>query len=168
MRKKLVSKTYLRDVDKYNLKMWVDNNDCYIVAKRIINIKEPFTVSDGRCLIDNGYYIVEVLPKKENYSMRVFFNDKKERLDYYFDITKENGMDEVSNIPYYDDLYLDVTVRDNNIKILDDDELKEALDKMKITKEDYNMAIETKDKLIESIKNKSNKYMNMNLEMYLE
>ena len=168
MRKKLISKTYLRDVNKYELKIWADNNKCYIVAKKIIEIKEPFIVSDGRCLIDKGYYIIEVIPIKENYTMRVFFNDKKERLEYYFDITKENGMDETSNIPYYDDLYLDVTVGGESIYILDEDELKEALDKMKITKEDYNMAIATKDKLIESIKNKSNQYMNMKLEMYLE
>ena len=58
MRKKYITKTYLRDVNKYELKMWIDNTDCYIVAKKIIDISEPFIVTDGRCLIDNGYYII--------------------------------------------------------------------------------------------------------------
>lgn len=167
LRKKIISKTYLKDVNKYNLKICFDNNDYYIVSKKIIDISEPFILPDGRCLINNGYYIIELLPIKENYAMRVFFNDKKERLEYYFDITKENGMDELSNIPYYDDLYLDVTVRDNNIKILDEDELIDALNNKAITKEEYNLAIETKDKLIESIKSKSNRYMKIDLEQYL-
>lgn len=93
------------------------------------------------CLIDNNYYIVEVLPKNENYAMRVYFNEKKERLEYYFDISLKNGLDE--------------------------EELQEALNMGKISKAEYNIANETRDKLIQSIKNKNNKYMNLDLERYL-
>ena len=103
MRKKLISKTYLRDVNRYKLEIYYDNDDYYLSVKKIISIKEPFILSNGLCIINNGYYIVEVLPKKENYTMRVYFNEKKERLEYYFDISLKNDLDEESRIPYYDD-----------------------------------------------------------------
>ena len=110
MRKKLISKTYLRDVDKYKLVIYYDNEDYYLSVKKIISIKEPFIVENGLCLINNGYYIIEVLPKEANYTMRVYFNEEKERLEYYFDISSHNGLDEESRIPYYDDLYTDITI----------------------------------------------------------
>lgn len=167
MRKKLISKTYLRDVDSYKLEIYYDNEDYYLSVKKINSIKEPFIVPNGLCLINNGYYIVEVLPKKENYTMRVFFNENRERLEYYFDISLKNGLDEESKIPYYDDLYTDITVKKDKIEVLDEDELKEALEEQRISRDEYDLANKTRDKLLQSIKNKDNKYMNLNLENYL-
>lgn len=167
MREKLISKTYLRDVNRYKLEIYYDKEDYYLSIKKILNIKKPFILENGLCLIDNNYYIVEVLPKNENYAMRVYFNEKKERLEYYFDISLKNGLDEETRIPYYDDLYTDITVVQKNIEVLDEEELEEALNMGKISKAEYNIANETRDKLIQSIKNKNNKYMNLNLERYL-
>lgn len=167
MREKLISKTYLRDVNRYKLEIYYDKEDYYLSIKKILNIEKPFILENGLCLIDNNYYIVEVLPKNENYAMRVYFNEKKERLEYYFDISLENGLDEETRIPYYDDLYTDITVVQKNIEVLDEEELEEALNMGKISKAEYNIANETRDKLIQSIKNKNNKYMNLNLERYL-
>ena len=104
MREKLITKTYLRDVNKYKLEIYYDKEDYYLSIKKILNIEKPFILENGLCLIDNNYYIVEVLPKNENYAMRVYFNEKKERLEYYFDISLKNGLDEETRIPYYDDL----------------------------------------------------------------
>ena len=167
MREKLISKTYLRDVNRYKLEIYYDKEDYYLSIKKILNIEKPFILENGLCLIDNNYYIVEVLPKNENYAMRVYFNEKKERLEYYFDISLKNGLDEETRIPYYDDLYTDITVVQKNIEVLDEEELEEALNMGKISKAEYNIANETRDKLIQSIKNKNNKYMNLNLESYL-
>lgn len=167
MREKLISKTYLRDVNKYKLEIYYDKEDYYLSIKKILNIEKPFILENGLCLIDNNYYIVEVLPKNENYAMRVYFNEKKERLEYYFDISLKNGLDEETRIPYYDDLYTDITVVQENIEVLDEEELEEALNMGKISKAEYNLANETRDKLLQSIKNKNNKYMNLNLERYL-
>jgi len=167
MREKLISKTYLRDVNKYKLEIYYDKEDYYLSIKKILNIKKPFILENGLCLIDNNYYIVEVLPKNENYAMRVYFNEKKERLEYYFDISLKNGLDEETRIPYYDDLYTDITVVQENIEVLDEEELQEALNMGKISKAEYNIANETRDKLLQSIKNKNNKYMNLDLERYL-
>lgn len=167
MREKLISKTYLRDVNKYKLEIYYDKEDYYLSIKKILNIEKPFILENGLCLIDNNYYIVEVLPKNENYAMRVYFNEKKERLEYYFDISLKNGLDEETRIPYYDDLYTDITVVQENIEVLDEEELQEALNMGKISKAEYNIANETRDKLLQSIKNKNNKYMNLDLERYL-
>lgn len=168
MREKLISKTYLRDVNKYKLEIYYDNEDYYLSVKKILSIEKPFILENGLCIINNNYYIVEVLPKHENYAMRVYFNEKRERLEYYFDISLKNGLDEKSKIPYYDDLYIDVTVTRENIKVLDEDELQEAFSMGKINKLQYDLANKTKDNLLQSINNKNNKYMNLDLERYLK
>ncbi len=168
VRKKLISKTYLRKVNKYELYIYYDNEDYYISVKKIIKIEKPFILDDGLCLIDNGYYIVEVIPKNENYSMRVFVNREKEILEYYFDISLKNGIDEETNIPYYIDLYLDITInKKGKIKVLDEDELKESLDKNEITREEFDLANKTKEILLENIKNRNNKYMNLDIKQYI-
>lgn len=167
MKRKLISKTYLKDVTKYNLNIHYHEDNYYLSVKKIIEIREPFIPSTGKCLINNGYYIVEVIPKNENYAMRVFFNEKKERLEYYFDITLENGLDEETKIPYYDDLYLDVIMDNEKMEVLDADELEEALNDGIISKDDFDLANKTKDLLIESIRNKTNQYVKLDLENYL-
>lgn len=167
MRKKLISKTYLRGVNKYELKIYFNLEDCYISVKKIIDIKEPFILSNGLCIIDNNYYIMEVIPKNENYAMRVFFNNKKEILEYYFDVSLENGVDKEAGIPYYDDLFIDVTKIKDKVEVLDEDELKEALDNNEISITDFELANKIRDILLEQINNGNNRYMNMNLEQYL-
>lgn len=168
MRRRLISKTYLKGVNEYDLKIYFNLEDCYISVKKILDIDNPFIIN-GLCIIDNNYYIMEVIPKNENYSMSLFFNDKRKRLEYYFDISLENGIDEESKIPYYDDLYLDVVININEkkVKVLDEDELQEALHNNEISINDFELANKTKDLLLDEIKNKSNPYINMDLEKYL-
>ena len=132
MRKKLISKTYLRGVNKYKLEIYYDKEDYYLSVKKILDIEKPFILENGLCLIDNNYYIVEVLPKYENYAMRIFFDENKQRIEYYFDISLKNGLDEKTKIPYYDDLYIDIAFNKRNIKVLDEEELKEAFNGGKI------------------------------------
>lgn len=100
--------------------------------------------------------------------MRVYFNEKKERLEYYFDISLKNGLDRECKIPYYEDLFIDIVVRNNEIEVLDEDELQEALVIKEISKDEFILANKTKDLLIDSIKKKNNKYMKLNLENYLK
>lgn len=167
MRKRMSSQKYLRDVNKYILKIFISEKDYYVAVKEIIEVDAPFILSNGLRVIDNGYYIVEVLPKNENYAMRVFLNEKKEILEYYFDISNGNGLDENTKIPYYDDLFLDVTVTNDEIELADEEELEAALLGGNITKEIYNLAKITADNLIKEIQNGKNIYFNMNLSEYL-
>ena len=79
---------------------------------------------------------------------------------------KRSGI--INGIPYIDDLYLDLVIRANgNQRVLDEDELLEALNRKEISEDEYNLANKTKESLLESIINKNNKYMDLDLEEYL-
>lgn len=168
MKTKYPSKIFLDVAKDYELDIYSDNEDYYLIVKKFKKVIEPFITLKGNCLIDDGYYILEIIPKNEKYTIRIFVNNKKEILEYYFDITYKNGLDEETNILYYVDLYLDITVKNNKIEILDEDELQEALDNKEITKEQFDLANKTKDELIKTIKNKTNKFMNLDINKYLK
>ena len=170
MKRKFISSTYLRDVDKYQIKIYLDNDDYYLSVKKLIDVRKKFIILDYLCVMDNDYYVVEVVPKNENYALRIFFDNLKNPLEYYFDITKNNGLYENTNIPFYDDLYLDITILHSNglIRILDEDELLEAFSIGDINSDELDMVYNIKDKLLMEIKNNNNKYMNIDFKKYLD
>lgn len=161
MRKKLTSKMYMRGVVDWDILVSKreDENFCVLI-KKINKIERPFIIKD-RALIDNGYYIMEFTPLDQFYNVRVFLNQNLNVIGYYFDISRGNGIED--NIPYYDDLYLDVIYSpDNNaIRVEDEDELLDALNNKTISVEEYNLANETCAKLIEEIKANKNKFINI-------
>jgi predicted RNA-binding protein associated with RNAse of E/G family len=91
------------------------------------------------------------LPDNEKWCVSAVYNTSNEIVEWYFDMTKENSIDE-QGIPYYDDLYLDIAISpDFRIVILDEDELREALELKEITQSDYDMAHHTCSKIIKDI-----------------
>lgn len=170
MKRKIISSTYLREALKYQFKLYLDIDDFYLSVKKLIEVSEKFIIKNDIVVMDNGYYIVEVVPKHESYAMRIFFDKDKNPLEYYFDICKNNGLLEDIKIPFYDDLYLDVTYLccNKSINVLDEDELLEGFVNKDITYEELIMIYNIKDKLINEIKNKTNKYMNIDFKKYLE
>ena len=168
MKTKVISKTYMRDIEKYIFKMFLDEDDYYICVKKIIKAREKFIISNGLCVMDDNYYVFEVIPKNENYAMRLFLDNDMNELEYYFDICKNNRLDDTFNIPCYEDLYLDITYLDGNIKILDEDELIDAYNNGDITKEDFELVYRVKDEILPGIMNKTNKLMNLNYKKYIE
>ena len=167
MRKKLLSKTYLRDALKYEIKFFVGGEKCNIAVKKLIKLKEPFVISSGKTLMDDGYYIIEVVPHDENYGMRVYLDDKKNILQFYFDISLGNGVDEETKNPYYDDLFTDVTFTDGKVAVLDEDELLDALNSGRISKDDFDLANRATEKLLAEIEAGTNEYMKMDFESLL-
>ena len=168
MKRKIISNTYLRDVDKYQIKLFLDEDDYYVSVKKLIAVKEKFIIKNNLCVMDNGYYIFEVVPKSENYAMRLFLDDQKRPLEYYFDITKNNRLDEIIKVPCFDDLYLDITYLNNEINILDEDELINAYNTGDITKQDYELVYKVKEKLLNELNSKTNSAMNIDYMKYLE
>ena len=119
------------DVSYYNFK----NADIKIVT------------SNGKVIIDNNYKLLGFYDYNSKVKLSAFYDNNNEIIEWYFDIAKEIGKEK--NVPYEDDLYLDVVVRpDGVIKLLDENELKHALDKYEITNEEYKMAYEEANKLI--------------------
>jgi len=162
----MISKTYLREALKYQIKIFLDEEDYYVSVKKLIDVSDKWIIRDDICVIDKGYYIFEVVPKNENYAMRLFLNEKKEPLEYYFDICKNNGL--IDGIPFYDDLYLDITYLNGEINIWDEEELLEAYKENDITDEDYELVYKIKDKLLIEIRNKTNKYLHLDYMKYLD
>ncbi len=167
MKTKIISNTYLRDVDKYQIKLYLDEDNYYISVKRLVHVNEKFIINDGLCVMDDRYYIFEVIPKRDNYAMRLFLNSNKEPLEYYFDICKNNRVDCLTKVPCYDDLYLDITYLDGNIKVLDEDELVYAYENGDISQDDYELVYQMKDRLLYEINNKTNSAMDIDYMQYL-
>lgn len=169
MKRKVISKTYLRDVEKYEFRLEYDKTrDFYICEKNILSIEKPFVTKKGKTIMDNGYTILEITPRDENYNLRVYFNRQKDIEEMYFDITKENGIDECSQMPCYLDLYLDVIIEDGECELKDEDELKDALNNGIITQDDFNLAYRSANKLIKEIHEKTNKFINLDLKSLLK
>ena len=166
MKRKVMTKTYLRDVPKHQIAIYLDEDDYYISVKKLIKVDKKFILSNGLVVMDDNYYVFEVVPKNKNYAMRLFLDDKKKPLEYYFDICKNNGLSD-DLVPFYDDLYLDITYLDGEINILDEDELDEALKIHDITNEDYELVMNVRDILLEEIKNGTNELMKIDYNKYL-
>jgi len=166
MKKKYISETFLRDVQEYELKMF-KKKDCFLCIKQIKTIEKPFYLKDGLCLIDNNYYIIEILYPSKHYTTRIFLNNKKEEILYYYDIIDKVKMDNQLMIPYYEDLYLDIVVKDDNIYVLDEKEFENAFDNKCITENQYILAKNTVDSLILDIRKNKN-IINLNIKELLK
>ena len=64
-------------------------------------------------------------------------------------------------------MYLDIIITGNEIEVLDEDELDVAVENKLIDKETYDMAINVKTRLLDEIKNNSNKYLNLPIKRFL-
>jgi len=108
------------------------------------------------CLGDDGFKWLTFLPDNANWCMTVMHNQHDEILEWYFDITRENGIDEQGN-PYQDDLFLDVVLfPPDKIFILDEDELQDALNRGEVTADEYRMAYDVCEKLIDEFISEEN------------
>ena len=169
MKKKIITNTYLKEAEQYTIKLFLNEDDYYISVKKLIHLSEKFIIRDNIVAMDDGYYIMEIIPKKGNYALRLFIDNNKKIVEYYFDIIKESGIDKEYKVPYFIDLYLDITVLyTGKVDILDEDELLEAYDKKDITKKEYEMVLKTKEKLLKEIKNNSNQLMKIDYLKYLK
>lgn len=128
----------------------------------IHQVKEPLTtVINGEevLIVDDGYYWMQHFPLMSNYCVTTMFNNKKEIIQWYFDISKQNGISD-QGIPFWDDLYLDVIVLPNGKYLIKDiDELEDALNTNVIEQADYLLAKNTMKDLIKNLHSMSLSFM---------
>lgn len=121
----------------------------YVCLVKIKNVEKPWLISnDGFnvCILDENYEWLEIYPDNEKYAITVMYDDKQNLIEWYFDMIKSRGIE--NGIPYIDDLYLDLVIGPKGEKVvLDEDELKNALDRNEITLEEFEMAYMTLRKL---------------------
>ena len=155
-------KQSLKSVDDIDFK-----GDIYL--NHFIEISKPFILDKGLCIQDIEYKWLEFYDYSSKERLTAIYDDKNEIVEWYFDIAKEIGKE--NGIPYEDDMYLDVVLTPKgDLILLDEDELKEALDNKYITKEDFDQAYETANRIISNNKGKhkelksfTDKYLNMML-----
>ena len=145
--------TWLEDYT-YHYEYIQDEWSGYLSVVEVGKVKHPLKVHYGDvevCLCDDGYKGIIFLPDNEYWCVSAVYNEKGEIVEWYFDMTKENGVDE-KGLPYFEDLYLDIAIApDFTVRILDEDELQEALEKNVITQKDYDLAYKTCHYLLENI-----------------
>jgi len=135
----------------------------------IEKVKEPLIAymnGNDVCLADEGYIWLQHVPSNSNFAVTTMYNRNKEIVQWYFDVTKLNGVSEKGRV-FFDDLYLDVVVLPSSeILLLDEDELEEALEANIITKKDYSLAYNEATAIIngmaadvQALRRFSNKYL---------
>ena len=170
LRRKFTTNTYMREAIEYDIVL-IKENDLFITIKKYKEMSGKFSLINKNGVnvdyIDNNYYVVELTPLNENYNIRYYYNQKKEFIDYYIDISLENGVK--YKIPYYIDLYLDILHDpiENKAYFFDEDELTDALNNKIISKKDYNLAYRTGNKLLKELNQNTNKYMNIDALEYV-
>ena len=155
--------------------MWKEINDNNFIGDisllNMIETKNKWEMvrEDGKevCILDSGYKWLGVYPKDETYAITGLYDKDNKLVEFYFDMTKENGRE--NNKPYIVDIYLDLVITPDNMKIvLDEDELEDALNQNILGKEEYNLAYETLEKLqnkystnedVEKLKNIFDRYL---------
>ena len=153
-RLRYLGKSYKDYIKSATLKIKrIDDNDLhgYAAYRKITEVNYPFIVGEkGKeiCLCDNGYSILNYLPDNGNWHLHTAKDNHGKTVEWYIDITRINSIDE-KGMPYFYDLYLDIVIRpDGSLTILDEDELQDALNDGNISKDEYNLARETMNKLI--------------------
>ena len=112
---------------KRNATAFVDAPDFrgYAGLMRIDAVSEPFV--RGTTLADAGYAWLQLAPAGEHWWLTVMYDPDGALVQYYFDITMQNGLAD-SGEPFFEDLYLDVVMgTDGALRVLDRDELDQAL-----------------------------------------
>ncbi len=96
---------------------------------------------------DNHYRWLTILPREDFYCITVMMNEAEQVQVCYIDMLEKQGVDE-DGVPWIDDLYLDLVVYPEGAVVEDDrDELEEALAAGEISRQQYELAVDTCEKL---------------------
>ena len=155
-RRKYIGKPHSKFIKKsISQIMRIDNSEYtgYVSLLNILEINQPLLIKlleKEFYLYGNGYFELCYLPDNENWQVYGIYDNYGKIIEWYFDITRKNTIDEYHG-PYCEDLYLDIVLMpDGKSIILDEDELLTAYKNGNITKEEYDMAYIVKDNLIKN------------------
>ncbi|KPB05958.1 DUF402 domain-containing protein [Bacillus sp. CHD6a] len=127
----------------------------YVTLLHIHKVIAPLTVNYEKksiCIVDDGYMWLQHFPCNEHYSLTTMFDANGEIVQWYIDITNENGVE--NNLPYTDDLFLDIILLSSGEVIQKDaDELEEAYTNGTINQVQYQLAWTEANKINQQIEN---------------
>lgn len=158
--KKRYANRHFENESKNTIYKMMSVNDKYFIGDvcyyYFIDVKDKITIPNGKIIIDNNYKWIEHYDYNSKIKLTSIYDNENEIVEWYFDIARRIGKEQ--GIPYEDDLYLDVVVRPTGeIILLDEDELKAAYDRLEVNKKDYDMAYNEANKLIERLKENTDK-----------
>lgn len=114
----------------------------YITLLNLVQVIEPLWLKYDEksvCIVDDGYMWLQHFPIGKNYSVTTMFDANGEVIQWYIDICNEIGIDQ--NVPWWDDLFLDIIVLPTGeIFQQDEDELEDAFIKGWIDQSMHNLA----------------------------
>lgn len=90
----------------------LEDYNAYVSFIKVEEVKHKIDVdfdSSRKILVDNGYSRFCFMPMHKNWCMSVYLNENNDIVEWYFDMTRENCLDQKGK-PYFEDLYLDVVV----------------------------------------------------------
>lgn len=169
MRQKFIDKIYMREVlDKEWYLEKDEKLNGYIALKYVKEISKPLSAfSNGKKYVglDKGYSILEYVPLDRKYNCRIFFDEINRPLCFYFDINNGSGIE--NGIPWYDDLYLDVTMEcpaiteiGYYIRLDDEFEFKMAKKEGKIDEDTYHNGYKVAIDLMQELRDQKNDIVN--------
>ncbi len=101
----------------------------YITLLQLMKVAEPLSFryeEQNICIVDDGYMWLQQFPLEKKHSVTTMFDNNGNIVQWYIDVCLENGVE--NDIPYWDDLYLDIILLPSGEVIQKDgDELEEAL-----------------------------------------
>ncbi|WP_391116313.1 DUF402 domain-containing protein [Psychrobacillus sp. L3] len=125
-----------------------------ITLLHLVQVKEPLWVDyddQSNCIVDNGYTWMQHFPVGENFALTTMFDSKGEIVQWYIDICNEIGIE--NNVPWWEDLFLDIVILPTGeIILLDEDELEEALVGGSINQNMYDLAWNETNRIISLIR----------------
>lgn len=119
-----------RVIERKYAQAYLDTNEFkgYITLLNTIKVNEPLSVSYGEsnvCIVDDGYMWLQQFPLEKNHTVTTMFNANGEIVQWYIDICYKNSIE--NNIPWMDDLFLDIVLLSSGELIEKDaEELEEA------------------------------------------
>lgn len=103
------------------------------------------------CILDDGYMWLHQYPLNKNHSITTMFNGDGDIVQWYIDICLEHGTE--NNVPWMDDLFLDIVVLPSKeVFLLDEEELEDAYRDRTISKEQYDLAWKEASDILEQLK----------------
>ncbi len=132
---------------------YINGDICYY---DFCDVTDKITIPNGKCIMDNNYKWLEFYDYNSKIKLTAIYDENSQIIEWYFDIARKIGKE--NDVPYEDDLYLDVVVTSTGeIILLDEDELQAAYDRLEVTREDYDMAYNEANQLMKKLKNNKDK-----------
>lgn len=146
----------------------LDNKEFHglLTFYRIHELRDPLYKEYGEhrlCLADEGYLWMQHFPKGEHFVITTMFDKQGKVVQWYIDVCKTQGLTE-QQVPWFDDLYLDVVVLPSGeVFLMDEDELEEAFKSGDISYKDVAMAKKTANRLLSMIRNGKFRYFTLSM-----